>query len=94
MRRAAPVFSRGPAPKHIPRKQTPPSSLKKTIYKRIPIPGSVGKYVTIRSRDLTRSVDIFYDHKHATLQTSVLLKIRSARTYPDIIRVLNKANRE
>ena len=94
MRRAAPVFSRGPAPKHIPRKQSPPSSLKKTIYKRIPIPGSVGKYVTIRSRDLTRSVDIFYDRKHATLQTSVLLQIRSARSYPDIIRVLNKANRE
>ena len=57
---------------------------KVSVYKRLPIPGT-SKYVTVKSGDLYKSVDIFYDHRKFNIRTADIMKMK---TVPDIIRTL------
>ena len=57
---------------------------KVSLYKRLPIPGT-SKYVTVKSGDLYKSVDIFYDHRKFNIRTADIMKMK---TVPDIIRTL------
>ena len=58
-----------------------------TLYKRLPVPGS-DKYVTIRSEDINKSVNIFYDKKMLKIKTSDIIKMTNMRTIPDMINIL------
>ena len=58
-----------------------------TLYKRLPVPGS-DKFVTIKSDNINKSVNIFYDKKMMKLKTSDIIKMTNMRTIPDIIKIL------
>lgn len=58
-----------------------------TLYKRLPVPGS-DKFVTIKSDNINKSVNIFYDKKMMKLKTSDIIKMTNMRTIPDMIKIL------
>ena len=58
-----------------------------TLYKRLPVPGS-DKFVTIRSEDINKSVNIFYDKKMLKIKTSDIIKMTNMRTIPDMVNIL------
>ena len=58
-----------------------------TLYKRLPVPGS-DKFVTIKSENINKSVNIFYDKKMLKLKTSDIIKMTNMRTIPDMIKIL------
>ena len=61
-------------------------SQKISLYRRLPIPGTrPQKFVTVKTEDLNRSVDIFYERKMFTIRTADIVKMR---TIPDMIRTL------
>ena len=57
------------------------------MYKRLPVPGS-DKFVTIKSEDINKSINIFYDNKMLKLKTSDIIKMTNMRTIPDMINIL------
>ena len=59
----------------------------KTLYKRLPVPGS-DKFVTIMSKDISKSVNIYYDKKMLKLKMSDIIKMTNMRTIPDMIKIL------
>ena len=58
-----------------------------TLYKRLPVPGS-DKFVAIKSKDTSKSVNIFYDKKMLKLKMSDIIKMTNMRTIPDMIKIL------
>ena len=66
------------------------STSKLSLYKRLPIPGT-NKFITLRSSDIRKTVDIYFNHKKSTLRMTDIMKIR---TLPDVINVLSKAQQQ
>ena len=58
-----------------------------SLYKRLPIPG-FDRFVTIKSDDINKSVNIFYDKKRLNIKTSDIIKMTTMRTIPDMINIL------